>query len=1133
MSSTINPSKDPGCRCLQCGDVMPAGSAQELCEACLLWLASRDAAQAPASAASPDLRSLLTSPQCKDEVGLHQFNDYELIEEVARGGMGVVISAYQISVGRIVALKFLTGKRMDSEEARRRFQLEVHTTALLDHPNIVPVYEAGEQDGCPFLCLKYIEGGTLGDALRGGGFRQPYFTKIPTLLIKIARAVHYAHEQGICHRDLKPSNILLDRDGDPYVTDFGLAKLRDVDGSLTRSNAAMGTPRYMSPEQCRSDGAGVSAASDIFSLGAILYEIICGQPPFEGDTTLEVMRKVAEENPPPLRLGGRERDLANICLKCLEKEPRRRYASALALAEDLERYARGEPVLARPVGKLEQATKWARRYPALAAMTAATALVMMIGTAVSLWQAHTAKSAMGTLAENLYAADMADAFRKFDEGRREAARELLRRHFPKPGRADLRGWEWRWLWSQTESREQWLFQDGSRPVRVVQAAPRGEAIVFGTLDGAFFWYDLTSRDVRLIHQTVGAEHVAAAIDFSHDGKWLALTTVKYHWTEKHTERNTFVYALDQGYPDKHPLRVKTATLAKDMPSGREVALKAQIWRVTRFVTDPDGRTKLIVSGQIAGLPALRVWDFQAGDDALRDLCAVSNERVTISPDGRLIVAVDAEAEGPDAILLYQTLSGNRTSFRVPWTGKITETALSSDGKKLAVRGEEQPTMSNTTYFGGIFSVSDGTLIQTLVTLTERHEHFQFIGEALTTTDGREALQYWMAAADDSTRLLPGKRLPGFGSPPNTVDPLGEDWMVTGNRNGALRMWSLATTDGSTNEQRTVEGARTFPLPVKLSADAAVLAASTGNPNDPYEVGIWNVRSGKQTHRVHGLPVWMSPDGDQLVTARYETPANPLGYVDLGAFGAFTILAFDHIDLSKAAPELVESVPVIPPLSGITAMGFWPDGSRAAAGTATGEIFILDYHSGETAKLQQVTEASISGIAISKNARYLAYAGQGSGIYDLYRNQVLKEFPPGSDRINQASFSPDSRYYLRPTLTGAVDICDLTTLGMVVKTLHGHTAAVRSIAFTPDGKTCATYGETAAGRDRVVKLWNVRTWREIGTIPSTWTVQFSSDGHSLITDGYPIGDTFTGRLTIRTVPDLEAIDAEEKRTRFKK
>jgi serine/threonine protein kinase len=196
-------------------------------------------------------------------------------------------------------------------------------------------------------------------------------------LARIARAVHYAHGRGVLHRDLKPSNILVDEDGKPYVTDFGLAKFADADNDLTRATAMMGTPRYMSPEQCRGDNARVSTASDIFSLGVILYEMLAGRPPFEGDSTLDVIRKVSEEPPPALKLPGRDRDLATICYKCLEKEPDQRYSSALALAEDLERFERGEPIEARPVGAIESSWKWAKRKPALASLAAVAFLALL------------------------------------------------------------------------------------------------------------------------------------------------------------------------------------------------------------------------------------------------------------------------------------------------------------------------------------------------------------------------------------------------------------------------------------------------------------------------------------------------------------------------------------------------------------------------------------------------------------------------------------------------------------------------------------------------------------------------------------------------------------------------------------
>lgn len=312
------------------------------------------------------------------------FGDYEMIREIARGGMGAVFKARQLSLNRIVALKMILAGQLASAHDLQRFQREAEAVANLDHPNIVPVYDVGEHAGQHYFTMKLIEGDNLTSVSRDPRKFTPL--QIAQLMATIARAVHYAHERGILHRDLKPSNILLDSQGQPYVTDFGLAKRIEGDAGQTRTGVILGTPSYMAPEQARSEKVTTTAV-DVYSLGAILYELLTGRPPFRADTSLDTILQVLEREPePPRKLSPHaDRDLETICLKCLEKEPRRRYASALALAEELERISHGVPIAARPVSFSERGIKWTRRHPAVATLLAALCLATVGGsTAVTL-----------------------------------------------------------------------------------------------------------------------------------------------------------------------------------------------------------------------------------------------------------------------------------------------------------------------------------------------------------------------------------------------------------------------------------------------------------------------------------------------------------------------------------------------------------------------------------------------------------------------------------------------------------------------------------------------------------------------------------------------------------------------------
>jgi tetratricopeptide (TPR) repeat protein len=309
---------------------------------------------------------------------------YEILGDLGRGGMGVVYKARQVALKRPVALKMLlNGTHLDPERLDR-FRAEAETVARLQHPNIVQVYEVGELDGWPFFSLELVEGGSLDRKLAGAPLQ---VRDAATLLETLARAMHHAHQRGLVHRDLKPANVLLAADGTPKITDFGLAKQLDADAGRTHSGAVVGTPSYMAPEQAEGKNREVGPAADVYALGAILYECLTGRPPFRGATVLETLDQVRTWEPvPPSRLQpGVPRDLETVCLKCLRKEPARRYASALDLAEDLRRFLAGEPVRARPTPAWERALKWARRRPAAAALLAVMVAALAGSVAGSLW----------------------------------------------------------------------------------------------------------------------------------------------------------------------------------------------------------------------------------------------------------------------------------------------------------------------------------------------------------------------------------------------------------------------------------------------------------------------------------------------------------------------------------------------------------------------------------------------------------------------------------------------------------------------------------------------------------------------------------------------------------------------------
>ncbi len=459
--------------CPDCGAPVRRATPAGQCPACLLRLSLSvaDGGLAFGLDECPAEEVSASETLNPDSAHIRYVGDYELIEEIGRGGMGVVYKARQVSLNRFVALKLVRAGDFADENEVARFRAEAEAAAHLDHPNIVSIYEVGEHDGRHYFSMKLIEGGSLAERIANDELRMtnvgherqtaPFDIRHSALVIsQVARAVHHAHQRGLLHRDLKPGNILLDAEGQPHITDFGLAKRIDTDSAMTMPGAILGTPGYIAPEQA----AGVkqlTTAADIHSLGAILYELLAGRPPFTGATVMETLHNVMNKEPVPpsaVRSSRREEahsksesrkpksgivqslltsaatsvdcDLETICLKCLEKEPARRYGSAEALADDLERWLAHKPIRARPVTFVERLRKWTQRNPLHATGAAALFLVSALGLAGVLWQWHAAVAARRAIQEELWHSQLLDA-RSYrlssGPGRRAKALEILER----------------------------------------------------------------------------------------------------------------------------------------------------------------------------------------------------------------------------------------------------------------------------------------------------------------------------------------------------------------------------------------------------------------------------------------------------------------------------------------------------------------------------------------------------------------------------------------------------------------------------------------------------------------------------------------------------------------------------------
>jgi serine/threonine-protein kinase len=511
--------------CDQCHGELPGDAPEELCPKCLLKLGGAE------------LGILVRRQEAGAEVhgseaAGRKFGNYEVLEKIAQGGMGAVYKARQLNLDRLVALKLLPFGQFSRDDLLQRFRSEASAAAALQHPNIVAVHDVGEHEGQPFFSMDFVEGRTLAELVRD----QPLPAKRAAAYLKtIAEAVHYAHQHGILHRDLKPSNILIDSSDQPRITDFGLAKrlgdsaLCTPHSPITLTGQVLGSPNFMSPEQADGRSHSIGPPSDVYSLGALLYHLLTRQPPFQADTLTTLLKQVLEAEPvPPRSLNPSiPKDLETICLKCLEKEPHRRYATAQALADDLDRFLNHEPVLARPIGPSGKAWRWCRRQPVRASLIGALALVLVLGMVGISWQWRRAEREGEMNLRQAYAGDMKIAQIAVEEGNLGGARRLLDRYRPRLSSpstlnpqlsTDLRGWEWRYLWGLCRSDEQCKLTQQSKGFVNLAFSPDGKLLVLRQDSGNI---ELWDWEVRRHVGTLTNQGWQLAMAFSPDGKLIA------------------------------------------------------------------------------------------------------------------------------------------------------------------------------------------------------------------------------------------------------------------------------------------------------------------------------------------------------------------------------------------------------------------------------------------------------------------------------------------------------------------------------------------------------------------------------------------------------------------------------------
>jgi WD40 repeat protein/tRNA A-37 threonylcarbamoyl transferase component Bud32 len=982
------------------------------------------------------------------------FGDYELLSVIAQGGMGIVYKARQRSLGREVALKMVRADR-SNEADLKRFRLEAEAAAALDHPNIVPIFEVGTHDGHQFFSMKLIEGCSLSGRLLEFADDPRAATRV---LMITAQAVHHAHQRGILHRDLKPSNVLLDADGQPHVADFGLAKRLDVEGEMTQTGAVLGTPSYMAPEQAAGRSRAVTTATDVYGLGAVLYVLLTGCPPFQGDTLLETLELVKEKPPRPLEeaaLHPVDPDLALICLKCLEKEPRHRYASAEALADDLRRWLEHRPILARPVSRAERLRLWARRHPALAATGAAAVLSTLAGMAGVTWQWRQAVAARGDLqvalavardneqaaiaGEDLalrqaYIARMNLAARDWEDANVANVHRLLELTKPQPGRTDLRGFEWYYLDRLTHPR-QLMPVDADRFTADLAYSPDGMLLAAACSDRTVRLFDTTTG--RLLRSFPEGQHRFTSVVFGPDGRRLVagnedhlvrvwdvatgqtLRTLKGHSSEVHNVAS-------------HPDGTLYASGGHD---GTLILWDAATGEVRRTIAAHDGPvmslafhpagTWLATSGEDG---RIRLWDAATGEP-------VRSWEAHEGPAGGLAFRPDGAVLASGGVLdnlirLWDPATGEALRSLKGHSRSVGELAFRPDGRRLASAGADRKVLiwDLESSEPPLTLRGEGLLVGSLA----------WRPDAKDLATGGDAIRLWDPGEEQDARVLRGHQ--------DAVNSLavGADGqtIATASSDGTVRLWNRARKE----PLRVLRGHEGMVHAVALSPDGRLLASA----GDDGVVRLWDVATGEPIRSLEGhgkliRALAFSRDGKRLASAAKDQ----------------TIRIWDpaegrELQVLRGHEDMVIGV------------AWCPDGTRLGSVSADGTFRLWDARTGRALRSfdDGRTNVSYSEIAFSADGRWVAYgSGRQDEIFvrDVATGELIHALT-GSDSVTGLAFSPDGKRLVSSSGDGVLRLWDLA-LGQETYLLRGHAGPVWDVAFAPDGSHIAS-----GGHDGTLRLW---------------------------------------------------------------